>query len=357
MKITIVVPTYNEKDNISTLLDRIKKVLKTQKEDWEVIIVDDNSQDGTKEIVKKFQKNKYPVEIIVRKNERGLATACLEGFNKAKGELIIVMDADLQHPPEKIPELINAIKQGADIAVASRYIEGGSLGDWGIGRRAVSKGAGGLANLLFPEIKDIKDKESGFFAFKKKVIKKTDLKPKGYKILLEILVLGNFEKAVEVPFEFGKRNAGESKLGIATIFTYLLHLSSLLLHSGKMSKFVKFCLVGLSGVVVNLGLLYFFTTYGLYYLFSGLIAIEASILTNFFLNRAWTFKKEAKNVGLIKALFLDHVTRSIGIIINMVCLYIFTEYFNFYYIISMAIGIIFSTLWNFVGNTKWVWKS
>lgn len=355
MKISIVVPTYKEKDNIPELFERIFKVFKNKRITGEIIVVDDDSQDGTIEIVKKYSNNNS-VKLIVRKDERGLASACIEGFKSAEGDILLVMDADLQHPPEKIPDLINAIKKGSDIAIGSRYVEGGSLGKWTIGRNIVSKAAGTLANSLFSEIKDIKDKESGFFAFKKKVIKDVKLKPKGYKILLEILVLGNYKKVVEVGFKFGKRSAGESKLGIRIIFSYISHLIRLLWISGKLTKLIQFCFVGLIGVIVNLGVLYFLTTAGLYYMISGIISIELSVLANFFLNRAWTFKEEAKYVSLENAIIKDHATRFIGILINYAALYIFTAMFNIYYMISMLIGIIISTLWNFIGNSMWVWK-
>jgi dolichol-phosphate mannosyltransferase len=355
MKVSIVIPTYKEKDNIPELFERIFKVFNNNKIDGEIIIVDDDSQDGTIEIVNKYRKSK-PVKLVVRKDKRGLASACFEGFKIATGEVFLVMDADLQHPPEKIPDLINAIKKGADISIGSRYIEGGSLGKWPIGRKIVSKGASALANILFSEIKDIKDKESGFFAFKNEVIKDVKLKPMGYKILLEILVLGNYNKAVEVGFDFGKRSAGESKLGFGIIFSYISHMIRLLCVSGKLTKLIFFCCVGLIGVFVNLGVLYLLTSAGLYYMVSGIISIEASVLANFFLNRAWTFKEEAKYVSLENAIIKDHATRFFGILLNYVCLFTFTAVFHMYYMISMLIGIIISTLWNFLGNAMWVWK-
>ena len=355
MQISIVVPTYKEQENIQTLFERIFKVFKEHKIDGEIIVVDDDSNDGTEETVNKFTE-RHPVNLIVRKNEKGLASACIKGFDNAKGDIILVMDADLQHPPEKIPELISAIENGADIAIGSRHVEGGSLGDWNIIRKTVSWGAGFLANTLFSEIKNVKDKESGFFAFKKEVIANVDLRPKGYKILLEILVLGNYKNVKEIGFTFGLRNAGKSKLGISIIFSYIYHLITLLWHSGKLKLFAKFCIVGLVGVGVNLGILYFLTNkLGYYYMYSGVVAIEISLLANFFMNRAWTFKKEAENISFKKAIMMDHITRFLGILINYVCLFVFTEYFSFYYMLSMLIGIILSTGWNFVGNTKWVW--
>lgn len=357
MKISVVIPTFEERENIPILFDRIFKVFKKIKQEFEIIVVDDNSGDGTDKIVRKYSKD-YPVHLIVRKKEKGLATACVEGFKISKGEIIIVMDADLQHPPEKIPELINSIKNGSDVAIASRYIAGGETGDWKISRKFVSKGATSLANLFFDELKDIKDQQSGFFAFKKEIIKDVKLEPKGYKILLEILILGNYEKVSEIPYEFGKRNSGQSKLGFLTIFSYVSHLIHLLWTSGKLTKLIKFCIVGLLGVVVNLGILYYLTNLGLYYIISGAVSTEASILANFFLNRAWTFREEAKYVSMKNAIVKDHITRAISSIsIQLVSLYVFTELFNRYYLLSMTIGIIISTVWNFVGNSKWVWKN
>ena len=354
MKVSIVIPTYKEKDNIPELFERIFKVLNNNKIDGEIIVVDDDSQDGTTEIVNKNKESK-PVKLVLRKDERGLASACIEGFKLATGEILLVMDADLQHPPEKIPDLINAIKEGADIAVGSRYVEGGSLGKWTIGRKIVSKGASTLANILFYEIKDIKDKESGFFAFKKEVIKEVKLKPKGYKILLEILILGKYNKAVEIGFYFGKRSAGKSKLGIGIIFSYISHLIRLFCVSGKLTKIILFCCVGLIGVFVNFGVLYFLTSAGLYYMISSIISIEASLLANFFLNRAWTFKEEAKYVSVESAIIKDHVIRFFGILLYFVCLFTFTAVFHMF-MISLLIGLIITTLWNFIGNTMWVWK-
>jgi len=355
MKVSIIIPTYNEKENIPKLFERIFKVFNENKIDGEIIVVDDNSPDGTADVANKYSKN-FPVKVITRKEEKGLASACVEGFKHAKGDIFIVMDADLQHPPEKIPELIFAIKKGADIAIASRYV--GNFGlNLSLGRKLISKLASKLAETFFWEIKEIKDKESGFFAFKKEVIKDIELKPKGYKILLEILILGNYNKVKEIGYKFGKRYAGKSKMSFNVVFSYLIHLMSLLWRSGKLMKFLKFCIVGVIGVAINLGILYFLTNFGLYYMISGAVAIEASLLSNFFLNRIWTFRREAKHIGIGSAIVKDHITRLMGILINLICLFAFTELFHFYYIISMLIGIVASTLWNFIGNVRWVWKT
>ena len=348
MKLSIVIPTYYEGKNLKELFDRIFKVVP----DAEVIVVDDNSQDDTSEICAKSKIT----SLIVRRNERGLATACVEGFKDATGDIILVMDADLQHPPEHIPNLVKSIESGYDIAIGSRFTDSGSVGTFGLKRRIISKGAETLSNTLFPKLKTIKDKQSGFFAFKKDVIKDVKLNPVGYKILLEILVAGNYKKVDEVGFTFGERFAGDSKLGSGTIFSYLNHMFRLSVSSGKLRQIMRFLLVGLSGTFVNLMVLYLLTVFGLFYLFSGLIAIEFSLLTNFFLNRYWTFSKEAKNISFGKSIVKDHIVRIMGVIVNFFCLIVLTEVFLFNFMVSMTIGIVFATMWNLVLNMNWIYK-
>ena len=189
IELSIVVPAFNEEGNLEKLYTEISKVLNKQLS-YEVIFVDDGSSDRTWDIINNLNHKDKRVTGLRFSRNFGHQYALFAGLSVSNGDAVITMDADLQHPPEKIPGLINAIKKGADIAIGSRYVEGGSLGKWTIGRKIVSKGASALANILFYEIKDIKDKESGFFTFKKEVIKDVKLRPKGYKILLEIRTKG-----------------------------------------------------------------------------------------------------------------------------------------------------------------------
>ena len=184
--ISIVVPTYNESGNITTLVHQIDKVLRDRS--YEIVIVDDDSPDGTAAKAMSLC-GKYPVKAIVRKDKRGLASAVVEGFSHISGGIVTVMDADLQHPPEAIPGLISEIENGADVAVASRYVPGGRILGLNRIRKLVSKGATLVAHLLLPVTRDIKDPMSGFFAFNPRIVKDIDLKPIGFKILLEILTM------------------------------------------------------------------------------------------------------------------------------------------------------------------------
>ena len=216
--LSIVVPTLNEAENIKALIPQLKKALK--KRPYEIVLVDDNSQDGTPEIINDLIKKKHPIKFVVRKTERGLATAVIEGFRQAKGDFIAVMDADLSHPPEVIPKLYDYGLKGVDVVVASRYIKGGGVEQWPFIRRLTSKTATQFARILTR----VRDPMSGCFMFRKSILKIDDLRPIGYKILLEILVKCPYHSFVEIPYIFRNRFVGKSKLGSKVISQYLRHL-------------------------------------------------------------------------------------------------------------------------------------
>jgi len=354
--VSVIVPTYNEKDNLSELIKRLNKALAGY--DHEILVVDDDSPDETWKLAEELSKN-YPVKSIRRTGERGLSTAVLRGLKESIYDTMVVTDADLQHPPEKVPELVDAIKKGADIAIGSRFVEGGSVGDWGKSRLYVSKGAKFLAETLFRKLRDIKDVESGFFAVKKNVIENVQLKPVGYKILLEILVMGNYQKVTEVPYVFDIRKRGKSKLGFKNVSNYFHHLLSLAWRTKELHRFIKFCLIGGIGAIVNLTILYFFKEIlGVYYLLSGAIAIESGLLSNFVFNKIWTFKDtEIKGArAILRALYRDHIVRSGGILLNIFILWFLTSVIGLYYLTSQIIGILVAMMWNFVGNKWFTWE-
>ena len=354
--ISIIIPTYNERDNIIPLVEQIDNALSSY--DYEVVFVDDDSEDGTAELIGGLAPE-YPVRVIVRKNERGLASAVVHGINHTTGDMVGVMDADLQHPPEVITDLIAMAEDGADIAIASRYIDGGGCQDWGLTRRIVSTGAIGLAHLLLPATRQVKDPMSGFFVFNRRIIADTNLKPMGYKILLEILMEGECDKVAEVPYTFVNRSGGESKLSSKQQIEYLKHLYSLMRRKGEVLRFIKFCGVGLSGVLVNMGLLWALTELvGFPYLASAAISIETSIISNFILNDHFTFRlRRAPGMkSFFNRLWKFNLVSLAGLVINMGILTLFTEVFNVYYMLSHLCGIAMATLWNYLVNTSWTWR-
>jgi dolichol-phosphate mannosyltransferase len=228
--LSLIIPTYNERDNILPLIERLSRTLTNYQ--YEIIFVDDNSKDGTVDVIAELS-TKYPVKVLVRKRERGLATAVLHGLKFAHGNIIGVMDADLQHPPEITAALLHAIENGADMAVASRYVPGGAVPNWGLSRRIISKGALTLAHIFLPSSRKVKDPMSGFFMFRGDKIANVEFKPIGFKILLEMLVMGKFEKVVEVPFVFEDRSSGRSKMKASQQIEYLKHIFSLMSRSSR----------------------------------------------------------------------------------------------------------------------------
>lgn len=186
---------------------------------WELIIVDDGSPDGTADLAESYA-DKHPVRVVRRPGKAGLASAVLAGFAQARGTVLVVMDADLSHPPETVPRLVSAIDEGADLAVGSRYVTGGGTEDWPLKRRVVSRAACLMGNLLVP----IRDCTSGFFAIRRSALDGVKLNPIGFKIGFEVMARARYRKAVEIPYVFRDRELGKSKFGRREIGQYLVQL-------------------------------------------------------------------------------------------------------------------------------------
>ncbi len=366
--ISLIIPTYNEHDNIAVLVPRISDALNGR--NYEIVFIDDNSADGTAEAVEAL-KEKYPVRVIVRKDKKGLASAVVDGLEHASGDTVLVMDADLQHPPEVIPNLLNAIEKGADIAIASRYVEGGGCQGWGLVRRVISKGAILLSHLLLPSTRKAKDPVSGYFAFRKDIVKDVSLNPSGFKILMEIMVIGNYSKVTEVPFMFVTRQKGESKLNARQQIDYLKHIFSMMQRSGELMRFIKFAMVGGSGVIVNIGLYWLLTRFaGFTPLDDGVsgnilsgnlaltISIEASIITNFILNNYFTFADRNKNgaTAFLSRLLNFNLICIIGALIQIGITNLLAIGFGLFDLFSLAIAISVAMIWNYLLNNWWTWR-
>jgi dolichol-phosphate mannosyltransferase len=212
--ISVIVPTYNEKENIQKLIPAVHKAL--SKHEHEMIVVDDNSPDGTAKVAEELSKE-YPVSVLKRKGKLGLASAIFHGFAHAKGDVLGVIDADLQHPPEYVEDFALTVMNGHDIAVGSRYTRGGKIEGWSKYRTLVSKGA----IVLSKPLTNVKDPMSGYFFLKRRVIEGVKFSPTGYKILLEILAKGSYKNVKEIPYTFKIRRLGKSKLGAGEYLNYL----------------------------------------------------------------------------------------------------------------------------------------
>jgi dolichol-phosphate mannosyltransferase len=253
--LTVVVPTYNERDNMAPLLARLGAALAGLPA--RVLVVDD-SDDGTAEVVRSLAPSTLvPVDVLHRpvgERSGGLGGAVLAGLRASDSQYVVVIDGDLQHPPELVPQLLyRAMDAGADVVVASRYIEGGSgEGLAGLRRRLVSQGATALAKTAFPvRLRGCSDPMSGFFLVRREALDPDALRPDGFKILLEILGRHRRLRIAEVPFTFGERHAGDSKARLSQGLVYLRHLARLRIAAG-VARFGAFLLVGASGLVPNL---------------------------------------------------------------------------------------------------------
>jgi len=215
--LSVVVPTYNEAGSVPKLAERLHAALGTR--DWELVIVDDGSPDGTADIAAALAP-RIPTNVVRRAGKAGLASAVVAGFAAARGDILVVMDADLSHPPELVPALLSAIEDGADLAVGSRYVAGGGVEDWPMRRRVVSRVACLMGNVLVP----VRDATSGFFALRRSVIDGVTLNPIGFKIGFEVIARGRYRSVVEVPYTFRDRELGASKFGRREIGQYIVQL-------------------------------------------------------------------------------------------------------------------------------------
>ena len=215
--LSVVVPTYNEADSVTRLAERLDIALAGR--EWELVIVDDGSPDGTADVAAALAP-RIPVNVVRRAGKAGLASAVVTGFAAAHGDVLVVMDADLSHPPETVPALVDAIEGGAELAVGSRYVSGGTIEDWPLDRRAVSRAACLMGNVLVP----VRDATSGFFALRRSVIDGVKLNPIGFKIGFEVIARGRYTKVVEVPYTFRDRELGASKFGTREVVQYVVQL-------------------------------------------------------------------------------------------------------------------------------------
>lgn len=227
MKVSIILPTFNERENIRVLIPSIGEVMRKAGLEYEIVVVDDNSPDGTAEEAVKLS-NIYPVRVVRRPGKMGLSSSVYEGVKHSTGDVIVVMDADLQHPPEYIPVLVKRIQDGCDITVASRYVKGGRVEGFPVIRQLVSKASIFLAHMLVRGSRRVRDAVSGFFAARKSILQYWRLvEPRGYKVLVEILAEVEDARVCEEPFTFKGRASGSSKLSSRVILSYVRMLYKL----------------------------------------------------------------------------------------------------------------------------------
>jgi dolichol-phosphate mannosyltransferase len=224
--LSLILPTYNEAQNIANTLEAACGVLHTIPGlVFEVIVVDDNSPDGTAQSAMDAATRFPEVLVMCRKAESGLATAVIRGWQAARGSILAVMDADMQHPPETLAQLVMYMRSGCDLTVASRHVKGGGVGNWNIFRRIISRGAQVIGLVILPEVLSrISDPMSGFFMVRRKSIEGVTLNPMGYKILIEVVARGRIGSIGEAGYVFCERAEGASKATGAVYLQYIKHL-------------------------------------------------------------------------------------------------------------------------------------
>ena len=297
MQLSIIIPTFNEAPNVAELVRRVTAAVDGI--DAEIVFVDD-STDTTPDVVLEVAASAaLPVRLIHRDvPSGGLGGAVLDGFASAASDACLVIDGDLQHPPEKIPDLWRRYQAGdVDIVIASRYAGGGTANGLADRTRVmVSKGATALTRAMFPiKLKDVSDPMTGFFLVDRSSVDAAMLKPRGFKILLEILARRPLRVA-EVPFDFGDRHAGESKASLRQGVHFLTQLTAL--RFGKMSLFA---IIGGLGAVANVAIVWALTQLGVDYILAAIIAAEATIIGNFLLQERFVFhdmRDQASSVWL-----------------------------------------------------------
>jgi dolichol-phosphate mannosyltransferase len=371
--LSLIVPTYNEAKNIERVVRILSGLLEAPTEGrYELIVVDDDSPDETWKVAQSLMAEYPKLRVLRRQQERGLSTAVIRGWQIAQGEVLGVIDGDLQHPPETLLKLLQAINEGADLAVASRHVEGGGVSNWSLTRRILSRGAQMLGLMILPNVLGrITDPMSGYFMVRRRAVANKMMSPMGYKILLEVLGRGNVETVAEVGYVFQERLEGESKVTWKLYKDYLLHLAKLR-SRGRISKirrqfpldrFLRFGLVGLSGVFVDMAVFYLLndpTSWGWALSRSKIIAGEVAIINNFLWNDLWTFGDiSSRQQGLqprFRRFIKFNIVCLMGLILNVLLLNGFVHFLQLNPYLSNLLAIAIVTIWNFWINLKLSWR-
>lgn len=356
-QLAVIVPTLNERDNVAPLLERLGEALAGIA--WEVVFVDDDSQDGTAQLLLRLQSTMPRVRVIRRIGRRGLSSACIEGMLATAAPFLAVIDADLQHDEAILPRMLERLRESdLDIVVGSRFSSGGSVGDFSGKRLLLSR----LGRLLSRAVShaDLSDPMSGYFVLRRSFFEETvrELSGQGFKILLDLFASAPRRvRFAEVPFTFRPRHSGESKLDTFVMLEYVALLSDKLLGSYLPIRFVMFVLVGLFGVVVHLavlGIAHKFLLIDFYY--SQIVATFVAMTVNFNLNNMLTYRdRRLSGVDLIYGHLSFYLICSIGAVANFE---IAEMLFNLHvpWMIAGFLGAMISSVWNYGVSSTFTWR-
>jgi len=390
-KAIVIIPTYNEADNLPITIKKLANVFNNIN-NWqmEVLVVDDNSPDGTAETVRKLQKQ-YPfLKLLVNRKKAGLGSAYLKGmdqaFNQLGADLVFEFDADLSHDPEKIPEMLKMVENGSDLVLGSRYVAGGSIPqNWGLHRKFLSVFGNLFIRLVMWDF-SINDWTTGYRAIKKEVYQAVANELESERFFGYTFQIGFLHKArkkkfkiSEVAFAFKDREIGKSKIGPEYIKNTLLYIMKVRIQEILKSRLFKFALVGAIGALVQLSSLelyrflfpefqYLFLTN---YLISTILSIETAIISNFILSNFWTFAdRKLKKQSIIKKFLEFNLTSGGSLLIQMVIAAIGENTLGLFNLFTLPIvsinidtgmiyavtGILVGMFWNFFAYNTFIWK-
>jgi dolichol-phosphate mannosyltransferase len=357
-EISIVVPTFSEAENIAELHARLSAVLAS--ESWELIFVDDDSPDGTADLVRALSKEDQRVRCIQRIGRRGLSTAVVEGALSSSAPYVAVMDADLQHDESILPAMLHELRsRNLDIVVGSRYVAGGGTGDWAESRKTISRIASRMAKGLVPE--DLRDPMSGFFAVRSEALRDAArrLSGYGYKILLDLFVsAGRPLRFAEVPYTFKPRIHGQSKLDSLVAWEYLMLLVDKRIGHIIAPRLLFFLLVGGSGVALHyLVLSTLYLGFAVPFTVAQLAGTLLAMTSNFFLNNLFTYRDQRlRGMKLVRGLISFYAVCGMGALANIgIAAFAFSK--NIEWALSAAAGIVVGTLWNYLATARFTWGS
>ena len=353
---SIVVPTLREAANIPTLAGRIHAALSGSGMEWELLLVDDDSNDGSEAIVAELAR-RLPVRMEVRRNApRDLSLAVLHGLRFARFDRVVVMDADLSHPPERIGDLLTALDGGCDMAVGSRYTPGGHIDrTWGWGRRLNSR----VATMLALPLVRCTDPMSGFFATDRRTLPDLDrLQPLGYKIGLELMVRGRL-RVTEIPIDFVDRDLGSSKMNWRQQVNYLRHLHRLYLYRfDAIARLLSFGLVGASGFVIDIAAYLGLQAIGVEHRVARFLSFWPAVTWNWAINRALTFEERARQPRMRQwTKFVASSLLGLGVNVgSYTLLTTFVDLFGRHRLVALVCGVALGGAVNFLVANRYVYR-
>ncbi|MHC5670540.1 glycosyltransferase [Nostoc sp.] len=372
--LSLVIPTYKERDNIQNVVSILSRLLdESIPGNYELIVVDDDSPDRTWEIAQSLMPEYPQLRVMRRQQERGLSSAVIRGWQAATGSVLGVIDGDLQHPPEVLMQLLHSVEQGADLAVASRHVDGGGVSSWSVVRRFLSRGAQLLGLVILPGVLGrVSDPMSGYFMVRRSAIANATLNPVGYKILLEVIGRGKVDQLAEVGYVFCERKEGESKVTWKQYIDYIHHLVRLRLSTGRVGRisrkvnfpigrFLRFGLVGFSGVFVDLTVFYLLrTVIHLGLTRSTILSAGVAIINNFLWNDLWTFsdisQRQRDPHQRFKRFLKFSAICLAGVILQALIINFLYNVLGINQYLAKLIAIAVATIWNFWINLKLSWR-